>query len=214
MKPCTDKTIKDLLPAYREQGLDPQEMDRVRMHLESCGDCRAELSLLGLLAEESVPDPGEAFWLAMPERVHRAVREEKGEKRRFGLSLILDRFILPRWAWTAAVAGVVLLVSWVAFLAPLKSPERPPSPVYEFSDETISTDPSLADPAQISELDPDELDTAETWAGNELASISREVEQGVVNGADTDLYEELRQLNAGEVDRLSTMVEQQWKQEG
>ncbi|HET7318030.1 MAG TPA: hypothetical protein VFK23_02725, partial [Nitrospirota bacterium] len=62
-------------------------------------------------------------------------------------------------------------------------------------------------------LDPDELDTAETWAGNELASISREVEQGVVNGADTDLYEELRQLNAGEVERLSTMVEQ-WKQEG
>ena len=107
MKSCTDKTIKDLLPAYREQGLDPQEIDRVRMHLESCGDCCAELSLLGLLAEESAPDPGEAFWLAMPERVHRAVREEKEKKRRFGLSLILDRFILPRWVWTAAAAGVV-----------------------------------------------------------------------------------------------------------
>jgi hypothetical protein len=210
---CHDENIKDLLPAYREQGLDPRELDRVRIHLDSCGDCRAELALLGLLAEESVPDPGEEFWAAMPERVRRAVHEQKEKKGNSGLSRVMDWFILPRWAWTAAAAGVVLLVSWVAFLGPLKTPERNRSAGYEISDAIMTADPSGSDPSQISELDRDELDTAATWAGNELASISREIEHGMVNGADTDLYEELRQLNAREVELLSTLVDQ-WKQEG
>ena len=210
---CHDGHIKDLLPAYREQGLDQPELDRVRIHLESCEDCRAELALLGLLASEAVPDPGEAFWEAMPGRVHRAVQEEMERKGHAGLSRILDRFILPRWVWIAATAGVVLLVSWVAFLAPLKTTERSPSPGYEFSEEVMSADPSAADPAQISELDRDELDTAAAWAGNELASIAPEIERGIANGVDTDLYEELRQLNAGEVERLSMIIDR-WKQEG
>lgn len=210
---CHDENIKDLLPAYGEQALDQPAMDRVRVHLESCGDCREDLALLGLLAADPVPDPGEAFWKAMPVRVHRAVRRETERKGRSGLSRIRDRFILPRWAWTAAAAGVVLLVSWIAFLAPQRSPERPPSPGYEIAEDIMPSDPSAADPAQVGELDRDELDTAAVWAGNELASISREMDRVTVNGADTDLYEELRQLNAAEVDRLSTMIEQ-WKQEG
>jgi hypothetical protein len=205
---CHDENIKDLLPAYREQGLDPCEMDRVRIHLESCEDCRADLALFGLLSEESVPDPGEAFWAAMPERVRRAVHERKERKEPLGLSRILDWFILPRWAWSAAAAGVVLLVSWVAFHGPLKTPERSLSPGYEVSDATMP-----ADPLHISELDPDELDTAAAWAEKELASFAREIEHGMVNGADADLYEELRQLNAREVERLSTLVDQ-WEQEG
>ena len=210
---CHDENIKDLLPAYREQGLDAPELDRVRIHLESCGDCRAELALFGLLSEESVPDPGEEFWAAMPEQVRRAVRERKEEKGHFGLSRVLDWFILPRWAWTAAAAGVVLLVSWVAYLGPLKTPERNRSAGYEISDAIMTADPSGSDPSQISELDRDELDTAAAWAEKELASFARELERGMVNGADTDLYEELRQLNAKEVEQLSTLVDQ-WKQEG
>jgi hypothetical protein len=210
---CHDENIKDLLPAYREQGLDAPELDRVRIHLESCRDCRAELALFGLLSEESVPDPGEEFWAAMPEQVRRAVRERKEEKGHFGLSRVLDWFILPRWAWTAAAAGVVLLVSWVAFRGPLKAPEHTLSAGYEISDALMAADPSGSDPSQISELDRDELDTAAAWAEKELASFARELERGMVNGADTDLYEELRQLNAKEVEQLSTLVDQ-WKQEG
>lgn len=212
MNACDDKTIKDLLPAYRDRNLDLAELERVRVHLQSCEDCRTDLALLGLLASDSVPDPGEAFWKAMPGRVHRAVRQEMERKGRAGLSRILDRFILPRWAWTAAAVGAVLLVSWIAFLVPQKSPDRPPSPGYDVSEDIMAADSSAADPAQISALDRDELDTAAAWAGNELASISRELDLSMVNGADTDLYEELRQLNAGEVERLSTMIEQ-WSQE-
>jgi putative zinc finger protein len=208
MKTCTDKTVKALLPAYREQGLDQPDQDRVRMHLESCADCRVELSLLELLVREAVPDPGAAFWTTMPERVYRAVREEKEGKGRFSLPRMPGRFILPRWAWAAAAAGIVLLIFWAAFLAPQISPVRSLSPGYELSEEIMA-----ADPPQISELDGEELNTIASWAGAELASIAREIEHGMMNGSDADLYEELRQLNAGEVERLSTMIDQ-WKQEG
>ena len=210
---CHDENIKDLLPAYREQGLDPPELERVRTHLESCGDCRGSLAVLELLSEESVPDPGKEFWAAMPERVYRAVHERKEVKGHFGLSRVLDWFILPRWAWTAATAGVVLLVSWVAFLGPLKAPEHTQYAGYEISGETMPADPSVTDPSLISELDQDELDTATAWAEKELASFAREIEHNMVNGADTDLYEELRQLNATEVEQLSRLVDQ-WQQEG
>ncbi len=67
---CKDTTIKELLPAYREQALDRTEMLMIENHLASCEDCRNELSLLRMMAEEAVPDPGEAFWAAMPGRVY------------------------------------------------------------------------------------------------------------------------------------------------
>jgi anti-sigma factor RsiW len=98
---CNDKTIKELLPAYLNQALDQAENLMIKSHLASCDECRTELSLLRLMAEEPVPDPGEAFWAAMPDRVYQAVRKRQTNKKTFDLAWFLDRMALPRWIWAA-----------------------------------------------------------------------------------------------------------------
>src|SRR5208337_1442532 len=106
--PCEDKNIKNLLPAYRDEAFERQEKLRIDQHLESCADCRRELSLLRLLSEDNVPDPGEAFWSTMPTRVHRAVQEEQMQKQPSDFARFWG--LLNRHHLTAAAAtmGVVL----------------------------------------------------------------------------------------------------------
>jgi len=93
---CDDKTIKESLPAYREQALDRTENLLIESHLASCDECRTELSLLRLMAEETVPDPGEAFWAAMPDRIYQAVQNSQPKEKSFNLSWLVDRITLPR----------------------------------------------------------------------------------------------------------------------
>lgn len=200
---CDDKTIKELLPAYNEQGLDQAAALRVTKHLDSCEDCRAELSVLRILAEETVPDPGEAFWAAMPGRVYRSVQEQKTGKKNFGLARILDRMTLPRRGWAAATVGLVLVIAWFMSMPVQKGPEMAQSNGYEFTDET-ETGGSI----NCAELDNDELNTIDTWAGKGLDTIANEARQVVWNSSETDMYEELGDLNTQEVEQLSKMLEQ------
>ncbi len=200
---CNDKTIKELLPAYREQALGQAETLMIERHLASCDDCRTELFLMRMMAEETVPDPGEAFWAAMPDRVYQAVQKRHTKKKTFDLSWLLDRMILPRWTWAAATVGTVLIISWF-IVSPLQNNMGiPQSQVYESADATMS-DGSIS----ISELDQDELSMINTWAGRELMTIAREAEPILENGRDSDIYEELEDLNAREIERISTMFEQ------
>jgi len=200
---CNDKTIKELLPAYLKQVLDPAEKLKVVGHLASCDDCRTELSLLSMMAEETVPDPGEAFWAAMPDRVYQAVQKRQTKKKTFGLAWLLDRMALPRWTWTAATVGTVLIISWF-LVTPLQNKrEMPQSQGYESADETAATGS-----VSVADLDHDELSTIDTWAGGELASIAQEAEPFLGNGRDADIYEELEALNVREVERLSKILGQ------
>ncbi|MCK9418537.1 MAG: zf-HC2 domain-containing protein [Nitrospirae bacterium] len=205
---CNDETIKELLPAYREQVLDPLEKLTVVSHLASCDDCRTELALLSMMAEETVPDPGEAFWAAMPDRVSQAVQKSQTKRKTFDLSWLLSRMTLPRWTWAAATMGTVLIISWF-FVMPLQNRmEMPQSQGNEFADETAATGS-----VSVADLDNNELSTIDSWAGSELASIAQEAEPVLGNGRDVDIYEELEALNAGEIKRLSKMLEQV-RQEG
>ena len=111
---CKREDIKELLPAYGEQALDEAERLRVGRHLGTCGECRAELTLLRLMKEERVPDPGQAFWAAMPGRVYGSLQREKLKGKRLAITDLWERMILPRWAWAAAAAGIVLAVAWLA----------------------------------------------------------------------------------------------------
>lgn len=200
---CDDKTITELLPAYNEQGLDQTDALRIKKHLESCEDCRVELSVLRMLAEEAVPDPGVAFWAAMPGRVYRSVQEQKTRKKSFGFAWFVDRMTLPRWVGATATVGIVLLIAWFISIPVQNKPEVTQSNGYEFTDET-----ETAGSLSVAELDDDELSTIDTWAGTELASIANEAEQVVWNNGETDIDDEIGVLNAQDVERLSKMLEQ------
>jgi hypothetical protein len=208
MNACTDKDIKELLPIHLEQGLDGPERIRVEAHLNLCEDCRAELSLLRIMAESTVPDPGAAFWSAMPDRVFRAVQRNKAKKWPLDVSWLVDRFTLPRWVFGAAAVGTVLIISWFAVHSLQQGHEMRVSQGYDLSDE-----PAVAGEVTISELDDDQLDTVAAWAGTELASFAREASPVMAGSSETDIVEELAELNAKEAERLSAMLDQ-WKEEG
>ena len=200
---CNDKTIKELLPAYREQALDQTENLLVENHLASCDDCRTELSLLRMMAEETVPDPGEAFWNAMPDRINQAVQKPQPKKKIFDLSWLFDRMALPRWAWAAATAGTVLIISWLVFTPLQNKPETTQSQGDEYAGVTVA-----AGSVSLADLDQDELSTIDSWTGSELGAIAQEAEPVIGTGRDADIYEAFEDLNAREVERLSTMLVQ------
>ncbi len=208
---CKDTGIKELLPTYREQGLDQHDHDRVRAHLEVCDDCRAELSLLRMMAEETVPDPGDAFWAEMPERAFRAVQKERAKKRRFDLSWLTDRLSLPRWAMAAATIAVVLAVSLLAGRSLQKIPEGAATRGGGAVEETLVADSGGA--VSMADLDGNQLETVSDWASNELVSIAEETGPVMANNSDTDIYDELADLNTREAERLSTLLDQ-WEEEG
>ncbi len=204
---CKETTIKELLPAYREQALDRTEMLMIENHLASCEDCRNELSLLRMMGEEAVPDPGEAFWAAMPGRVYRDVQTQQSEQKTFDLARLLDRIALPRWAWAAAAVTTVLLLSWLIIRPGQKEPEMPPAQEFEFAEEGMP-----AEQVNVGELDRDELATIDAWAGTELASIAHETEQVLGNGQDSDMYDELPELNKRESEQLMQKIDQRMKE--
>jgi hypothetical protein len=207
---CNDLNIKELLPAYAEQTLDPTDTKRVEEHLATCEDCRSETSLLRIMLADVVPDPGETFWATMPDRVYRAVQEQKTKKRRFTLSWFADRLTMPRWAWAAASVGVVLIISLFTLRALQRDANMPLSAGYDISDEIMSVN----SPISVTELNQDQIDAIDMWAGSELASISQEAAPIVLGNVHTsDIEEELADLNAKEIDSLSIMIEQ-WKKEG
>lgn len=208
---CKNTNIKELLPAYREESLAQSEQDRVRKHLEACADCRAELSLLRMMAEEAVPDPGEAFWAEMPERVFRAVQKQKTKKWNFGLSWLAERLVLPRWVMAAATIALVLAVSLLVSRSLQKSPGREASRASEPANEILAADSGGT--VSMNDLDGNQLETVSDWAGQELASIAEETGPVMTNNSDTDLYEELANLDTREAEHLSAALDQ-WEQEG
>lgn len=208
---CKNTNIKELLPAYREQGLDQSDQDQVRKHLEACGDCQTELSLLRMMAEEAVPDPGDAFWAEMPDRVFRAVQKQKTKKWHFDLSWLAERLILPRWTIAAATIALVLAVSLLVGRSLQKSPGGEALRRGEPVDEILAADSGGT--VSMNDLDGNQLETVSDWAGKELAALAEEAGPVMANNADTDIYEELANLDTREAEHLSALLDQ-WEQEG
>ncbi len=210
---CKDKNIKELLPAYLEEGLEPDGMLRVKAHLKTCEDCRAELTLLRAMADEPVPDPGTAFWAKMPAAIYREVQKQKvleRERRWPGLSGIMERMMLPRWAWAGAALGVILAISWFSFY-PAQDREVAKTTVSS-GDETPYEDILSVDPVDVAVLDPSELERLGAWVNSGLTAIGDETQSIALTSAEKDVDEELAELNAKEIEKLSRMLEK-WKPE-
>ncbi len=91
----------DLLEPYLDGDLPPAEADRLRLHLESCAACAAELALAGRIGRElrSLPQPD-----CPPEVIERVVRAGRGEVVPFPP----DRTLKPRIAAAAAVLALAV----------------------------------------------------------------------------------------------------------
>ncbi|HEY6012197.1 MAG TPA: zf-HC2 domain-containing protein [Nitrospirota bacterium] len=202
---CTDKDIKDLLPAYLEQGLDRDEQLRVEGHLAVCEDCRSELSLLRIMSGEPVPDPGDAFWSGMPARVRRAVQEQQSRKKVFELSRITDWMVLPHWAVAVAAVGLVVIAAWFFVRQPAHEIARTAVPLEQemLSDAGIST-PSI----NVEELSSTEFAAATQWAQNEYAPIRKAITEDTSENQEQDISEELSNLTPRELDRVYELLKQ------
>lgn len=205
---CRNTDIKEMLPAYLEQGLDEEWTARVEKHLETCAECRTEIKLLRMMAAEPVPDPGEAFWAAMPVRIYRDVQKMKVKQRRFEVSRLWDGLLLPRWVWGIATAGIVLVIS-LLIITP--SPKEV-SKITPSGDESDYEESTIMDTPGLTELSQTELENVSVWADSELSSLSSEIVDVLTSAPERDIHEELSELNHQEIERLSKKLEE-WEQE-
>jgi len=202
---CTNKDMQELLPAHLERVLDRTAQERVELHLASCRDCRDELELLRVLAAEPVPDPGEAFWSALPGRVFRAVRHGEQLKRSWWDLRVPVSISLPRWAWAATAVALVAAVSLLIVrpapvkIAHVKTPVRG----------DIRTALTTADLLELADLSDTDVAAVDLWATDELALLQLDFLDVIRNSADLGLDDRLAELTAEELEALSKMLDSQ-----
>ncbi|HAR45698.1 MAG: hypothetical protein A2X56_08985 [Nitrospirae bacterium GWC2_57_13] len=212
---CTQKNVKELLPGYADETLASPERHRVEAHIESCADCGTELQMLRMMAAESVPDPGETFWLSLPGRVYRAVEEEKRKpkpKRWFDPGIVSGMPFAPRWAWGTVAA--LLLVAAVSFLLVRPLPEGKAPALASIGNEYEYDLAGLPAGVDLAELDRDEMQQVSAWADSKLTEVGRALQATGVNGQETQLYEyeEYWDLDRAALERFSKLL-QEVKQE-
>jgi hypothetical protein len=205
---CSNTDIKEMLPAYLEQRLEEEWALQVEKHLETCADCRAEIKLLGMMISEQVPDPGEAFWAAMPERIYRNVQKMQEKKRLIDISSLWNRMLLPRWAWSVTAAGLVLVVT----LLIVKPLPKEISRITPNGDNAAYDESTIMDTPGLTELSQTELEDVSRWADNELAALENEIVDVLISAPERDIHEDLSDLNRQEIERLSRKLEE-WEEE-
>jgi len=201
---CSNTDIKEMLPAYLEQRLEEERALQVEKHLETCDDCRAEIKLLGMMISEQVPDPGEAFWAAMPERIYRNVQKMQEKKRLIDISSLWNRMLLPRWAWSVTAAALVLVVT----LLIVKPIPNDVSRITPNGDDAAYDESTIMDTPGLTELSQTELEDVSRWADSELASLGNEIVDVFISAPERDIHEDLSDLNRQEIERLSRSLEE------
>lgn len=196
---CRDKAIKEMLPRYLAGELAGDARAGVEGHLDVCGDCRAEMDVLRALSAETVPDPGEGFWAAMPGRIRRACREEQEKRKGFR-----KKPRLPVWAWAggaAAAALAVLVAFWPGGIG------RDDAGVDLYSADDHAYEYADTSGVSLEGLEKGELDALASWAGDELEAAGEEAAIALADGMKGGFYEELSDMDAQELERFSRMLD-------
>ena len=199
---CNNENIKEQLLAYLEGNLGKPEQDLVEAHVATCDDCRKELSLLNMLSEEAVPDPGEAFWSEMPGVVYREVQRSR-ENKNISITAMLNALFIPRWAW--ATASVVVIAIGVLFLVrtgPVNMAGIEGNGTDQFE---IASDEGI----NIALLSPAEIETAAEWARNEFSPISEQMVAESTRNIDRDPSDDLSELSTRELERVYELLKKQ-----
>ena len=185
---CRNEDMQALLPAYREGSLDSAARGRVEEHLASCADCAEELALLRELAAEPVPDPGEAFWLALPDRVARELRRTEERPERRTLKGLLAGLLLPRWGWAAAAVLIAALAAWYTAAPKLGGPAATTAKRGAQPQVLV-----VEEPAGLSGVHPRDVGGLSAWAHRELLAAQKELQEpllpgpGIENGLEDDI---------------------------
>ena len=132
--------IREMFPEYLKGSLSVDKRNAIEVHLRNCSECRSELSLISELVSIDAPDPGNLFWITLPQKIKESVKEKKS--RRFLGKSLLFRFV------PVAAALAVLLV----FLLTVTKRNG----VYEL-------DPYFNDPFTISYFDYSDLTEEDTY---------------------------------------------------
>lgn len=210
---CKEKYIKEKLTAYLAGELAPEDQSIVERHLLACGDCCSEAGVLGALAGEPVPDPGDEFWEANPDRIYRAFQMDIGKergKRWTDIPRLWERVFPRQWVWVSgALAAALVLV--VVLLPRL---HRVNYGTVDSGQEAYEQYETLAfpDTLDLNVLNATELGTVDSWATGEFASLGSEIGEAVGIDTGAGFFDELSELNPQQLERLSTLLDE-WEKE-
>jgi len=200
---CTNTHIRELLPAFLEGSLDAGGTALVRGHLARCSDCSEELDLLGLMAGDQVPDPGEAFWASLPDRVYREIQLNRTEKETGRWWQIAWLSGMP--ARGAIAFAMIVLVAWV-----LVRPAHRPLPEINGRSGDLAIEELYEGegPAAVADLGASDIALLGNWVEREIAALRQDLGRTAisVNGFGRTLDEDLSAMDREELEDVVTAL--------
>jgi anti-sigma factor RsiW len=164
MTDCPNGELRDLLPLLAHDALDAAEAARVREHVATCAECRAELALLDAVRAQAVAATPVVSVSAILAGVQRATADTAGSATRGVLRALPAK---RRSAWVpqryAAAAASLVLVASVSLAVVGRTWFGGGDPTQSGADSVMSAAASvvagggLSVPGGLSEYDTDEL---------------------------------------------------------
>lgn len=165
MTDCPNGELRDLLPLLAHDALDAAEAARVREHVATCAECRAELALLDAVRAQAVAATPIVSFSAILAGVQRATAGDTAGSANRGVLRALSAKRRSAWVpqrYAAAAASLVLVAS-VSLAVVGRTWFGGGDPTQSSADSVMSAAASvvagggLSVPGGLSEYDTDEL---------------------------------------------------------
>ncbi len=181
--------IRETLPEYLKGTLSEEIRKEIESHLKDCSVCRDEISVISQLLNIETPDPGEMFWMSLPEKVRKSVIQEnaKGFLARLKSSRTFDWLRPLLYRQLPAAAAIAALFFAVYMFTSSKK---------VFYSDSITHDPFIADYLEYDYLTEEDIPVI---ADNAVASKSYADAEDIF---EYSYYKELVSLNSDEMKSL------------